>query len=70
MQTLQQIQEALDNKFKGQVKLLSKRQDGTVKVKGLWDRRLEIRFFLKKSGLVCLNDVAEKRGFSAVIGIA
>ena len=71
MNTFQEIQAALNAKFgKGQVKLGARRQDGTVAVKGLWDRRIEVRFFLKKAGLVCLNDVAEARGMTSVIGVA
>ncbi len=70
MKTRQDIQTALNDQFgKGKVKLLSLRQDGTINVKGLWERRIKVRWFLKyKLGLLCLNKLAEERGYSSVIG--
>jgi len=68
--TIQDIQDSLNDKYgKGKVRLLSVRQDGTVAVKGLWDERIFVRYFLKKLGLVCLNKRAEEKGYTAIIGV-
>lgn len=66
----QEIQRALNDKFgKGKVTLLSLRRDGTINVKGMFEDRIKVRYFLKKINVMTLNNVAEKRKYTAVIGI-